>query len=255
MPYNTSFERLRTILADLRERCPWDRKQTIQTLRPLSIEETYELADAIDREDWGGLREELGDILLHIVFYARLGTEAGQFTLEDVIAGVCDKLVARHPHIYGAVTVRNDDDVKRNWEALKLKEGKKGILAGVPAAQPALPKATRLQEKARQAGFDWDRAEDVRAKVTEELNELDEAVAGGDTARMQDELGDLLFSIVNYARFLDLDPETALEGTNRKFRRRFERMETLAAEAGTPLPGPALPELDRLWNAAKEEER
>ena len=255
MPYHNSFERLRSILADLRERCPWDKKQTIQTLRPLTIEETFELADAIDQQDWQGIKEELGDILLHIVFYARLGTEAGQFTLEDVMEGVCNKLVARHPHIYGSAEAQTDDDVKRNWEALKLKEGKKGILSGVPKSAPALPKATRIQEKARQAGFDWERADDVRAKVAEELRELDEAVASGEKAAMQDEMGDLLFSIVNYARFLDIDPETALESTNRKFRSRFETMEELATEAGTPLPGPSLAALDLLWERAKERER
>ncbi len=252
MSYATSFDRLKTILADLRTQCPWDRKQTIHTLRPLTIEETYELADAIDKEDWDGICEEAGDILLHLVFYARLGSEAGQFGIEEVIERVCNKLVARHPHIYGSVQVENDADVKRNWEALKLKEGKKSVLAGVPQAFPALPKAARLQEKARQAGFDWERAEDVREKLDEELGELDEAVAAGDKAAMQAELGDLLFSVVNYARFLDLDPEAALESTNRKFKARFEVVEEMARANGNPMPGTPLDVLDQYWNEAKK---
>ena len=251
MPYATSFERLKTILADLRTQCPWDRKQTIHSLRPLTIEETYELADAIDKEDWEGICEEAGDILLHLVFYARLGDEAGRFTIDDVIERLCNKLVSRHPHIYGSVQVQNDEDVKRNWEALKLKEGKKSVLAGVPEAFPALPKAARLQEKARQAGFDWERAEDVRAKLSEEMQELDEAVASGNKAAMQAELGDLLFSVVNYARFLDLDPEAALEATNRKFKKRFEIVENMARENGNPMPGTPLEVLDQYWDAAK----
>lgn len=253
MPYATSFERLLTILNELREKCPWDRKQTIHTLRPLTIEETYELADAIDREDWDGICEEAGDILLHLVFYARLGQEAGRFTIEDVLKRVGDKLVVRHPHIYSSVQVADEKDVKRNWEALKLKEGKKSILAGVPEAFPALPKATRLQEKARQAGFDWERAADVRAKLSEELAELDEAVAAESKAAMQEELGDLLFSVVNYARFLDLDPEAALESTNRKFKQRFEQVEQMAQAAGNPMPGTPLEILDQYWNAAKKQ--
>lgn len=252
MSYATSFDRLKTILADLRTQCPWDRKQTIHTLRPLTIEETYELADAIDKEDWDGICEEAGDILLHLVFYARLGSEAGQFGIEEVIERVCNKLVARHPHIYGSVQVENDADVKRNWEALKLKEGKKSVLAGVPQAFPALPKAARLQEKARQAGFDWERAEDVREKLDEELGELDEAVAAGDKAAMQAELGDLLFSVVNYARFLDLDPEAALESTNRKFKARFEVVEEMARANGNPMPGTPLDVLEQYWNEAKK---
>lgn len=252
MPYATSFERLKTILADLRTQCPWDRKQTIHTLRPLTIEETYELADAIDKEDWDGICEEAGDILLHLVFYARLGDEAGRFNIDDVIERVCNKLVARHPHIYGSVRVENDTDVKRNWEALKLKEGKKSVLEGVPEAFPALPKAARLQEKARQAGFDWERTEDVREKLSEELQELDEAVSLNDKAAMQAELGDLLFSVVNYARFLDLDPEAALEATNRKFKKRFEIVEQMARENGNPMPGTPLEILDAYWNEAKK---
>ena len=252
MSYAHSFERLKSVLADLRTQCPWDRKQTIHSLRPLTIEETYELADAIDAEDWDGICEEAGDILLHLVFYARLGEEAGRFNIDDVISRVCDKLVKRHPHIYGNVQVADDADVKRNWEALKLQEGKKSILAGVPQAFPALPKAARLQEKARQAGFDWERTEDVRNKLNEELGELDEAVALGDRGAMQAELGDLLFSVVNYARFLHLDPEAALEATNRKFKARFEVVEEMARANGNPMPGTPLEILDQYWNEAKK---
>ncbi len=255
MSYATSFERLQIILADLRTQCPWDRKQTIHSLRPLTIEETYELADAIDREDWDGICEEAGDILLHLLFYALIANEQGKFSVEDVIARVCNKLVMRHPHIYGSVQVKDDEDVKRNWEALKLKEGKKSILAGVPEAFPALPKAARLQEKARQAGFDWERKEDVREKLSEELSELDEAVISGDKDAMQDELGDLLFSVVNYARFLGLDPEAALERTNRKFKKRFEKVEELARANGNPMPGTPLAVLDAYWNEAKSNEQ
>ncbi len=251
MSYPTSFHRLVSILNTLREKCPWDKKQTIETLRPLTIEETYELTDAIDRQDWDGICEESGDILLHLVFYAKLGAEAGKFTIEDVIEKVCNKLVARHPHIWGSTQVATDEDVKRNWEALKLKEGKKRILAGVPAGMPALSKATRLQEKAKSAGFDWNKAEDVREKLGEELGELDEAVSAGKKAEMQAELGDLLFSVVNYARFLGIDPEAALEGTNRKFMQRFNHVEDCAAAAGQPMPGTPVEVLESYWQEAK----
>ncbi|MFM2137746.1 MAG: nucleoside triphosphate pyrophosphohydrolase, partial [Bacteroidota bacterium] len=193
---DTAFLRLIQIMDELREKCPWDQKQTIATLRQMTIEETYELTDAITREDWSGIREELGDLLLHIVFYARIGTEQGRFTLEDVIHSICDKLIARHPHIYGDVTVRDEADVKRNWEKLKLKEGKNSVLGGVPRALPALPKAMRLQEKAKQVGFEWDHREQVWDKVQEELAELREAEQGGDRGRIEEELGDVLFSLV-----------------------------------------------------------
>lgn len=240
---------------DLREKCPWDRKQTIHTLRQLSIEELYELADAITDEDWTGIKEELGDLLLHLVFYAKIGAEQGQFTLKEAIDGICEKLIFRHPHIYGDVKVADEEDVKRNWEKLKLKEGKASVLSGVPKGLPALVKAMRLQEKARQVGFEWDTTEQVREKVQEETRELDEAIALGDTDKIEEEWGDLLFSMVNYARFLKIDAENALERTNKKFIYRFTRMEALAAEKGNALADMSLEEMDELWNEAKRESR
>ena len=240
---------------DLREKCPWDRKQTIQSLRQLSIEELYELADAITEEDWKGIREELGDLFLHLVFYAKIGAEQGQFTLEEVLEGISDKLVYRHPHIYGEVVVKDEEDVKRNWERLKLKEGKQSVLSGVPGGLPALVKAMRLQEKAKQVGFEWETADQVREKVDEETRELAEAVAEGDQEKIEEEWGDLLFSMVNYARFLKIDAENALERTNKKFIRRFTRMEALAAEKGQILSDMSLTAMDDLWNQAKREHR
>jgi XTP/dITP diphosphohydrolase len=255
---NTPFQRLVGIMDELREKCPWDRKQTIQTLRPLTIEETYELADAITSEDWKGVREELGDLLLHIVFYARLGRERGEFTLEDVINGICDKLISRHPHIYGdtagqegLVEVRNEDDVKKNWEQLKLKEGKKSVLSGVPLSLPATVKAIRLQEKAGQVGFEWDQTEQVWDKVKEEMDELQEAIALKDPAKIEEEFGDLSFSLINYARFLRIDAENSLEKTNRKFISRFTRMEEEARLQGQSLADMTLEEMDALWNTIK----
>jgi XTP/dITP diphosphohydrolase len=250
-----SFLRLVGIMDDLREKCPWDRKQTIQTLRQLSIEELYELADAITEEDWKGIREELGDLFLHLVFYAKIGSEQGRFTLDEVLNGISDKLVARHPHIYGEVVVRDEEDVKRNWEKLKLKEGKKSVLAGVPGGLPALVKAMRLQEKARQVGFEWENADQVWDKVEEETRELKEAVVEGDQDQIEEEWGDLLFSMVNYARFLKVDAENALERTNKKFIRRFTRMEALAAERGQTLADMSLSAMDDLWNQAKKEQK
>lgn len=240
---------------DLREKCPWDRKQTIQSLRQLSIEELYELANAITEEDWKGIREELGDLFLHLVFYAKIGAEQGQFTLEEVLEGISDKLVYRHPHIYGEVVVKDEEDVKRNWERLKLKEGKQSVLSGVPGGLPALVKAMRLQEKAKQVGFEWETADQVREKVDEETKELAEAVAEGDQEKIEEEWGDLLFSMVNYARFLKIDAENALERTNKKFIRRFTRMEALAAEKGQILSDMSLTAMDDLWNQAKREHR
>src|SRR6201996_1779583 len=229
---STAFERLVKIMDELREQCPWDKKQTIQTLRPLTIEEMYELADSITENDWKGIREELGDLLLHIVFYARIGREQGQFSLEEVINGICDKLIARHPHIYGdtssqpgLVPVNNEEDVKRNWEQLKLKEGKKSVLSGVPVSLPATVKATRLQEKAGKVGFEWDETAQVWEKVQEEMAELQEAVAAGDQDKIEEEFGDLSFSLINYVRFLQIDAENSLERTNKKFISRFTRME------------------------------
>jgi MazG family protein len=247
------------IMDELREQCPWDRKQTIGTLRPLTIEETYELADAITEGDWKGIKEELGDLLLHIVFYARIGREQGQFTLEEVINGICDKLIARHPHIYGStaqeglVDVKDEEDVKRNWEQLKLKEGKKSVLGGVPVSLPATVKATRLQEKAGKVGFEWDETSQVWEKVREEMEELQEAVALGDAGRIEEEFGDLTFSLVNYARFLHIDAENALERTNRKFIHRFTRMEEEARLKGRSLADMSLQEMDDLWNGIKQQ--
>ena len=254
----TPFQRLVGIMDELREKCPWDKKQTIQTLRPLTIEETYELADAITESDWGGIREELGDLLLHIVFYARIGREQGQFTLDEVIDGICDKLISRHPHIYGdtsslpgLVTVNNEEDVKRNWEQLKLREGKKSVLGGVPVSLPATVKATRLQEKAGKVGFEWDETAQVWEKVKEEMQELQEAVALGDPDKIEEEFGDLSFSLINYARFLQIDAENALERTNKKFISRFTRMEEEARSMGRSLADMTLAEMDELWNNAK----
>jgi len=238
---------------ELREQCPWDRKQTIQTLRSMTIEETYELADAITESDWKGIKEELGDLLLHIVFYAKIGKEQGHFTLDDVITGINEKLVARHPHIYGDVKVENDEDVKRNWEKLKLKEGKKSVLSGVPQSLPATVKAMRLQEKAKQVGFEWEVKEQVWEKVEEETKELHEAVENGDKDKIEDEFGDLVFSLINYARFLHIDAENALERTNKKFISRFTEMEQKALAAGRNLDDMTLEEMDAIWNAIKQQ--
>ena len=238
---------------ELREQCPWDRKQTIQTLRSMTIEETYELADAITESDWKGIKEELGDLLLHIVFYAKIGKEQGHFTLDDVITGINEKLVARHPHIYGDVKVENEEDVKRNWEKLKLKEGKKSVLSGVPRSLPATVKAMRLQEKAKQVGFEWEVKEQVWEKVEEETRELHEAVKNGDKDKIEDEFGDLVFSLINYARFLHIDAENALERTNKKFINRFTEMEQKALAAGRNLDDMTLEEMDAIWNAIKQQ--
>ncbi|ULQ53283.1 nucleoside triphosphate pyrophosphohydrolase [Flavihumibacter fluvii] len=247
------FVRLQEIMDELREKCPWDRKQTIQTLRQQSIEELYELTDAISAEDWKGIKEELGDLFLHLVFYAKIGAEQQQFTLEDVLAGINEKLISRHPHIYGDVVVKDEDDVKRNWEQLKLKEGKKSVLSGVPKSLPAIVKAMRLQEKARQVGFEWDNATQVWDKVQEEMAELQEAVAAGNADSMEDEFGDLVFSLINYARFLQLDAEHSLERTNKKFIWRFTQMEARATAKGLQLQDMSLAEMDALWNEIKAE--
>ena len=253
MPDDTkliAFGRLLQIMDELREQCPWDRKQTILSLRNLTIEETYELADAILDEDWDGIKEEIGDLLLHMVFYARIASEQKKWDIADALHAVCDKLVKRHPHIYGDVKVENDDDVKRNWEQIKLQEGKKSILAGVPNSLPAMVKAYRMQEKTKQVGFEWETTEQVYAKVEEEMGELQEVLAESpnDRLRLEDEFGDVLFAMVNYARFLGVDPETALERSNRKFKRRFEFIETQAVK---PLQEMSLGEMDALWNEAK----
>lgn len=248
-----AFMRLVGIMDDLREKCPWDKKQTVQTLRPLTIEEMYELADAITDNDWKGIKEEIGDLLLHMVFYARIGAEQQQFTLEEAIHGICEKLIHRHPHIYGDVQVKDEEEVKQNWEKLKLKEGKKSVLSGVPVSLPAVVKATRLQEKARQVGFEWDNRDQVWDKVNEETQELHEAVAANEPHRVEEEFGDLLFSLINYARFLQIDAENALEKTNKKFISRFTKMEQLALQQGKPLADMTLAEMDAIWNTIKKQ--
>ncbi len=246
-----SFTRLVNIMDELREKCPWDRKQTIDTLRPLTIEETYELTDAITEHNWQGIKEELGDILLHIIFYAKIGTEQNQFTLQDVMESISEKLIRRHPHIYGDVIVNNDEDVKKNWEQIKMQEGKRSVLSGVPRSLPAVVKATRIQEKARQVGFEWDNKEDVWKKVEEEISELHEAVNADDKVHIEEEFGDVMFSLVNYARFLQIDAEGVLEKTNKKFISRFTSMEEEAARQHKSLENMSLAEMDALWNEIK----
>jgi XTP/dITP diphosphohydrolase len=255
MDYSKSLERLRTIMDELRESCPWDKKQTIQTLRPQTIEETYELVDAITDNNWQGLKEELGDLLLHIVFYSKIGAEQNEFTLDDVIEGVCNKLVSRHPHIYSSVKVEGEEEVKQNWEKLKLKEGKKSILSGLPPSLPAIMKALQLQNKTKQVGFEWDTIEQVKEKVDEEIQELYEAVTVNQQEKIEEEFGDVLFALVNYARFAKVDPEMALDKTNKKFIRRFQYIESMAAADGKQLYDMTLEEMDVLWNKAKEQER
>ena len=251
---NESFLRLVSIMDELREKCPWDQKQTVETLRHMTIEETYELADAITDKDWNGIKEELGDLLLHIVFYSRIAKEQKQFTLEEVINGIAEKLIIRHPHIYGNVQVSGEEDVKKNWENLKLKEGKKSVLSGVPTSLPATVKAMRLQEKARQVGFEWENKEQVWQKVEEEVNELHAAVAENEKDKVEDEFGDLLFSLINYARFLQIDAENALERTNKKFIGRFTKMETEALKASKSLDELTLEEMDTIWNTIKHQQ-
>lgn len=250
------MERLVSIMDELREKCSWDKKQTIESLRSLTIEETFELADAITDQDYALIKEELGDLLLHIVFYAKIGAEQKQFELHDVIEGICNKLVHRHPHIYGDVVVNSEEDVKRNWEQLKLKEGKTSVLQGVPRSLPATIKALRLQEKAKQVGFEWDHRQQVWDKVQEEMAELKEAEGypeqQGRQDKIEEEFGDLIFSLINYARFLKIDPETALERTNKKFIHRFTLLEKEAALAGRSLADMTLNEMDAIWNQIKQ---
>jgi XTP/dITP diphosphohydrolase len=249
-----SFYRLVQIMEDLREKCPWDRKQTIHTLRTLTIEEMYEMGDAILQEDWTDLKKELGDLMLHLVFYAKIASEEGHFAIGDVIESICEKLIFRHPHVYGELQVENEDEVKRNWEQLKLKEGNKSVLGGVPKGLPAMVKALRMQEKAKQVGFEWDTAEQVWEKVKEEEGEFKEALAYEDKAAAEEEFGDLLFALINYARFKNIDPETALEKTNQKFLRRFQGMEQIAASEGKNFASMNLQEMDALWNQIKSTE-
>lgn len=246
-----SFDRLLTIMDELREQCPWDRKQTMKSLRPLTIEETYELGDAILDNDLQEVKKELGDLLLHIVFYAKIGSETRDFDIADVLDGICDKLVSRHPHIYSDTIVENEDDVKRNWENLKLKEGKKSVLEGVPASLPALVKASRIQEKVAGVGFDWEKPEQVVEKLKEELDEFQEEIDAVDRDKMEAEFGDVLFSMINYARFLNINPENALERTNKKFITRFQYLEKKAAEQDRKLKDMTLAEMDVFWEEAK----
>ncbi|MBK9490057.1 MAG: nucleoside triphosphate pyrophosphohydrolase [Haliscomenobacter sp.] len=244
-----AFARLLTIMDELREQCPWDRKQTFQSLRNLTIEETYELADAILEEDVPGIKEEIGDLMLHLVFYAKIADEQNSFNIADALNAVCDKLIKRHPHIYGDVKVKDEEEVKRNWEQLKLKEGKKSVLAGVPKSLPAMVKAYRMQEKTKQVGFEWDNAEQVWDKVEEEIQEFKETLEKDmPQAKREEEFGDVLFSLINYARFVNIDPETALERINQKFKKRFEYIE---AKAPKDLNDMTLAEMDLLWEEAK----
>jgi XTP/dITP diphosphohydrolase len=247
-----AFERLLNIMDELREQCPWDKKQTLQTLRHLTIEETYELGDAILDNDLNEVKKELGDLLLHIVFYAKIGSETNDFDIADVCNEICDKLIHRHPHIYGDVKVENEEEVKQNWEKLKLKEGKKSVLEGVPRSLPALVKASRIQDKVKGVGFDWEEPHQVWDKVQEELQELQEEVKSGNQDKIEDEFGDVLFSMINYARFLNVNPEDALERTNKKFIKRFQYLESKADELGKPLMDMTLTEMDVFWNEAKK---
>jgi MazG family protein len=251
--YAASIDRLIRILDELRERCPWDRKQTIHSLRPQSIEELYELTDAIIREDWEGIREELGDLLLHILFYSKLAAEQGRFTFGEVIREVSDKLVRRHPHIYEHLQVKDETEVKRNWEQLKLKEGKKSVLSGIPQSMPAMIKALRIQEKSKQVGFEWAHIDQVKEKVEEELDELYAAVSTADADKIEDEMGDVLFALINYARYTGTDPEKALERTNRKFMSRFSYIEAMGKKSGKKPEDMSLEEMDALWNEAKRQ--
>lgn len=250
-----SFDRLLTIMDELREKCPWDRKQTFETLRHLTIEETYELADAIIENDVDNIKKEVGDILLHIVFYAKIGSETGNFNIKDVIDSLNEKLIRRHPHIYGDTNVKDADQVKENWEQIKLLEGNKSALSGVPKTLPALVKAYRIQDKARGAGFDWDNIEQVWDKVEEEINELKLEIKANNKQKMEEEFGDTLFALINYSRFIDVNPESALERTNKKFIRRFQFIEEKVAEQGRQMKNMTLAEMDVIWNEAKKLEK
>ncbi|MFN5479137.1 MAG: nucleoside triphosphate pyrophosphohydrolase [Chitinophagaceae bacterium] len=265
MQHPHSFSRLQEILDELREKCPWDKKQTIHSLRQLTLEECHELADAISSDDWNGIKEELGDLLLHVLFYAKIAKEESRFDIQDVIEAIRAKLIHRHPHIYGDVKVENEDDVKRNWEKLKLKEGKKSVLSGVPRSLPPLVQAMRLQEKAKQVGFEWENKEQVWEKVEEEMKELQVEVKKQSVTtnvseteqfkKVEEEMGDLLFSMVNYARFLGIDPDQALARTNAKFFSRFQSMEALAEKEGKKLTEMNLMEMDELWNEVKRSQQ
>lgn len=243
-----AFERLLVIMDELREQCPWDRKQTNETLRHLTIEETYELSDALLKGDDEEIKKELGDLFLHLVFYSKIGDEKGVFNVTDVLNSVCEKLIARHPHIYGDVEVKDEEEVKQNWEQLKLKEGNKSVLAGVPNSMPSMIKASRMQDKAAQVGFDWPQKEQVWEKVEEELNEFKDAHG----SKKEEEFGDLIFSLINYARWLKINPDDALEATNRKFKYRFESIEQYAKENSIKMEEMTLSEMDEVWEQAKK---
>ena len=247
-----AFDRLLTIMDELRARCPWDKKQTMESLRHLTIEETYELGDAILENDLEEVKGELGDLMCHLVFYAKIGSETNDFDIADVANGICEKLIARHPHIYGDVQVADENEVARNWENLKLKEGKKSVLEGVPKSLPALVKANRIQDKVAGVGFDWEEPAQVFEKLKEELEELQQEVSEGNQARMEAEFGDVLFSMINYARFLKIDPENALERTNKKFTKRFQYLERKSKELGKALKDMTLAEMDVYWEEAKK---
>ena len=246
-----AFDRLLTIMDELREQCPWDKKQTMETLRHLTIEETYELGDAILDNDLQEVKKELGDVLLHIVFYAKIGSETNDFDIADVCNDICEKLISRHPHIYGDVNVSDEEEVKRNWENLKLKEGKKSVLEGVPKSLPALVKASRIQDKVAGVGFDWEEPQQVFEKLQEELGELQHEVNENNQKKIEAEFGDVLFSMINYARFLKVNPENALERTNKKFIKRFQYLESKAKEMNKSLKDMTLAEMDVFWNEAK----
>ena len=246
-----AFDRLLTIMDELREQCPWDKKQTMETLRHLTIEETYELGDAILDNDLQEVKRELGDVLLHIVFYAKIGSETNDFDIADVCNDICEKLISRHPHIYGDVNVADEEEVKRNWENLKLKEGKKSVLEGVPKSLPALVKASRIQDKVAGVGFDWEEPQQVFEKLQEELGELQHEVNENNQKKIEAEFGDVLFSMINYARFLKVNPENALERTNKKFIKRFQYLENKAKEMNKSLKEMTLAEMDVFWNEAK----
>jgi len=247
-----AFDKLLSIMDDLREKCPWDKKQTLQSLRHLTIEEVYELGDAILDDNLNEIKKELGDVLLHIIFYAKIGSESQTFDIGDVIENISKKLVDRHPHIYGDVVVENEEEVKQNWEKLKLKEGNKSVLEGVPKSLPAMVKAYRIQDKAKGVGFDWDKPEQVWEKVQEEINEFKAEIEAKNQATMEAEFGDVLFSLVNYARFVNINPENALELTNKKFIKRFQYLENKATDLGKPLAEMTLAEMDVFWNEAKK---
>lgn len=248
-----AFERLLNIMDDLREKCPWDRKQTLESLRHLTIEETYELADAIIAGDMEELKGEIGDLMLHMVFYAKIASEKKAFDITDVLNAICDKLVHRHPHIYGDVEVADEEEVKANWEKLKLKEGKKSVLEGVPKSLPALVKATRIQDKVKGIGFEWENKAQVWTKIEEEIEEFKHEVETNNREKMEEEFGDVLFSLINYARWIDVNPEDALAKTNQKFIRRFQWMEEQTKKEGLNLTEMKLEEMDRFWERSKKE--